>query len=219
VAEARRKRYFKASTLKVLPMHSEFAAFFLHMQPEQTVEGWAFEYRDQAATSRAIAAALPAGMLLLVKEHPTMVGRRRIEFYDELRSCPNIRLLDDRVSSYEVVRWAKLMFTLTGSGALESMYEGKPVIVLGHIYHSVFKGIYPLDNIRHLPELVHEVLGRTDAGARREDAVAALASMYAASHSGKFGSQYTVEEMEQTENLDAIAAALSLEFTLQTSSK
>lgn len=206
------KLYFKSISLKKLPSGRRYAAFFLHMQPEHTVEGLAFEFQDQAATARTIAAALPAGMLLLVKEHPTMVGLRPNRFYDELHSCSNICVLDDAISSYEVVRNSELMFTLSGSVALESMYEGKPAIVLGKIYHTNFKGIYPVDDIRRLPELVRAVLGNAAAGARREDAVTALAAMYAASYPGKFGLQYTLEEMGEAENLDSIAIALSREF-------
>lgn len=214
--EFRCKYYFKSVAMRALPQDRDFAAFFLHMQPEHTVEGLAFEYRDQAATARTIAASLPAGMLLLVKEHPTMVGLRPTSFYDELCSCANIRLLDDTVNSYDVVRRAKLLVTLTGSVALESMYEGKPAIVLGHVYHSAFKGIHRVDNIRGLAKRIREVFEQPNAGgAQREDAIAALASMYATSVPGRISSQYTLEEMASDQNLEDITVAFENEFALQ----
>lgn len=215
IFEARHKWYFKSVAMKELPVDKEFAVFFLHMQPEHTVEGLSFEYQDQAATAKIIASALPADTMLLVKEHPTMVGKRPIEFYRELESCPNVLLFDDVVNSYEVVQRARIMFTLVGSVALECMYVGTPAIVLGTIYHTAFEGIYAVDNIRQLPELVREILSNKGSGALRPDAIAALAAMYATSHNGKFGGQYSLVEMEQPENLDFIASALEKELSLQ----
>ena len=213
--EANRKRKFKNMSRKQVPTDIEFAGFFLHMQPEHTVEGVAFEYRDQAATALNIAAALPAGMILLVKEHSPMVGKRPSSFYEKLGECPNIRILDDTINSYDVVNNSRLMFTLSGSVALESMYIGKPVIVLGKIYHTVFRGIYPAGDIRNLAILVAEILNGTKPGASRGEAIMALAAMYSSSYPGRISSQFNLEEMGANENLDAIASAFEKELSLQ----
>jgi len=212
--ESYRKKKFKDISLKQVPVDKEFAGFFLHMQPEHTVEGVAFEYRDQAATALNIAAALPAGMVLLVKEHLPMVGKRPISFYEKLSECPNIKILDDAVHSYEVVKNSRLMFTLSGSVALESMYIGKPVIVLGKVYHTAFRGIYPAGDIRGLAALVGKILRSQHPGATREEAITALAAMYSSSYPGRLSSQFSLEEMGTNENLDAIASAFSRELNL-----
>lgn len=212
--ETFRKHQFKRIALKQLPAGVEYAGYFLHVQPEHTVEGVAFEYRDQAATARNIAATLPAGMMLLVKEHLPMVGKRPVSFYKELCACPNILVLDDTVSAYEVVENSRLMFTLSGSVALESMYIGKPAIVLGKIYHTAFRGIYSVDNLCDLHTLVEKILSNDRSGATTTEAVAALAAMHDCSYPGRVSSQFSLEEMEQKENLDAIASALSIELAL-----
>ena len=95
------------------------------------------------------------------------------------------------------------------------MYLGKPVIVLGQIYHSAFRGIYLVENIRCLSKRVRELVDCNDESATKEDAVMGLAAMYAASHPGKFGSQYALSEMSEAKNLDAIAESLKREFSLQ----
>ena len=206
------KKRLTKLTLKSIPPNQKYAGFFLHVQPEQTVEGVAFEYRDQAATARNIAASLPAGMLLLVKDHVAMVGKRPLGFYQELAGCANIKLLDHSVSPYEVVKGSSLMFTLSGSVALESMYVGKPAIVLGKIYHTAFRGIFQAGDIRELATLVKAILDGKYLPASREEAVIALAAMYSTSYRGLISSQFSLEEMAEEENMRCIGEALESEF-------
>ncbi|MDO8861664.1 hypothetical protein Q6D67_08115 [Haliea sp. E1-2-M8] len=212
LAQALVKRQLEKMVLKQIPQDRKYAGFFLHVQPEHTVEGVAFEYRDQAATARNIAAALPAGMLLLVKDHVAMAGNRPIAFYNELSNCANIKLLDHNVSPYDVVCNSTVMFTLSGSVALECMYVGKPAIVLGRIYHTAFRGIYPAGDIRDLAELVGEVLNGNCPAATRNEAIVALAAMYAASYPGRISSQFRTDEMSSEANLKCIEVALRREI-------
>jgi hypothetical protein len=189
-----------------------FGCFFLHMEPEITVEGLAFETKDQAATANLIAAALPIGMKLLVKEHPAMKGKRPTLFYKKLLKTSNIIIVNDSVSSYDILNHAKILFTLTGSVSLESIFVGKPVVILGEIFHKNFKGVNHIDNIQNLKHKVNEVLNSTTLSANREDAFKTLWSMYVSSYKGKIGSQYSYEEMSTSENLELIAKAFKKEF-------
>ncbi len=56
----------------------KYAIYFLHVQPELTVEGMAFDYQDQVNTLRNILASLPADMDLVVKEHSPMLGYQAV---------------------------------------------------------------------------------------------------------------------------------------------
>ncbi len=114
VRERRRTRLFDRLALAEIPDERPFACFFLQVQPEYTVEGLAPEYRDQAALVRTLAAALPADMLLLVKEHRPMVGRRAPSFHREIAASPNIRLISDTVSAHEILGRARVVAEAAG---------------------------------------------------------------------------------------------------------
>jgi capsule polysaccharide modification protein KpsS len=160
----------------------KYAIYFLHVEPEITVEGMAFDYQDQESTLRNILASLPADMSLVVKEHAPMVGYRPLEAYAELAHMPGLYFADHNEDSHRLITHAAIVVTLTGTVALEAMLYGIPAIVLGSIYFDSFNGIY---KPRHLGEL-RDLLSKPDvlAGATREDAIRALGSLRRASLPG-----------------------------------
>ena len=159
-----------------------YAMYFLHVQPELTVDGMAFDHQDQVNTLRNILASLPADMYLVVKEHSPMLGFRPLEVYNELVHMPGIILADTHEDSHELISHASVVITLTGTVALEAVLYGIPAIVMGDIYFDHFRGIYKpesLTELRHLlshPENLH--------GATEEDALRALGSLLRASEPG-----------------------------------
>lgn len=159
-----------------------YAIYFLHVQPEITVEGMAFDYQDQASTLRNVLAALPADMDLVVKEHSPMLGYRPLEFYNELLHMPGLIFADTREDSHNLITHASVVVTLTGTVALEALLYGIPAIVLGSIYFDRFNGIYRPESLKELREL----LADPDKlqGATEEDALRALGSLLRASDPG-----------------------------------
>jgi hypothetical protein len=161
----------------------KYAVYFLHVQPELTVEGMAFDYQDQANTLRTILASLPADMELVVKEHSPMLGLRQLELYNQLVHMPGIIIADTQEDSHQLIAHAAVVITLTGTVALEAILYGIPAIVLGSIYFDLFKGIYKPENLDELKKLLAnpEIL----PGATEEDALRALGSMLRASEPGR----------------------------------
>ena len=160
----------------------KYAVYFLHVQPEITVEGMAFDYQDQASTLRNILSALPADMELVVKEHSPMLGYRPLEFYDELLHMPGLTLADTHEDSHDLITHAAVVVTLTGTVALEALLYGIPAIVLGSIYFDGFKGIYKPESPKELRELLADP--EKLQGATEEDTLRALGSMLRASEPG-----------------------------------
>ena len=159
-----------------------YAIYFLHVQPELTVDGMAFDHQDQANTLRNILASLPADMELVVKEHTPMVGFRPLKVYSELVHMPGIIIADPQEDSHELITHASVVVTLTGTVALEAVLYGVPAIVLGSIYFDRFKGIYKPESLNELRKLLSNP--ERLMGATEEDALRALGSMLRASEPG-----------------------------------
>ena len=153
----------------------KYAVYFLHVQPELTVEEMAFEYQDQVNTLRNILAALPADMYLVVKEHSPMVGRRQMNIYSQLIHMPGIIFADPSQDSHQLIMHAAVVVTLTGTAGLEAIYYGVPAIVLGSVFYDCFNGTYKPGNLHELGQL----LSNPDKlkGATKEDALRAVGSM------------------------------------------
>ncbi|MHB8669427.1 MAG: capsular polysaccharide export protein, LipB/KpsS family [Acidimicrobiales bacterium] len=134
-----------------------YAAFFLHTQPEVTVEGWSFDFADQVAVARSIAAALPADMVLAVKEHRYQAGVRDPTFYAELLSIPGVVLVHDMVDTRSLVSGSRLVLTLTGTVALEAMCLRRPAVIFGSVYYEHVPGISRVNDFNVLRTLVADL--------------------------------------------------------------
>ena len=159
-----------------------YATYFLHAQPEVTVEGWSFDFSDQVAVIRSIAARLPADVLMTVKEHACQAGLRDPSFYAELLSVPGVQLLHDSLNTRDLIAGAEAVFTLTGTVSLEAMCLGVPAIIFGSVYYEHFAGIRRVHSFEELGDIIQDL---DEFPLATEDQVhAALASRISASHIG-----------------------------------
>ena len=175
----RLRRGFERWASRSLPT-GPYVAYFLHAQPEITVDSWAFEFQDQVALIRNIVATIPADTVVAVKEHWIQAGLRDPAFYEELLSIPGVVLLHDVVPTREVIRGAQLVCTLTGTAAVEAMVVGVPSVIFGDIYYEHFRGIQRVRTVAELASVVADL--RAFPLATDEDVMRAFAARYDASH-------------------------------------
>ena len=102
----------------------------LHVLPESSTLTLSTEYYE-ADLIRFIAKELPAGLLLVVKEHPMMVGERPFKFYADLAELPNVLLLDPRYSSKEAVLQSMGVTGISGTALFEAAMLQKPTHTFG----------------------------------------------------------------------------------------
>jgi len=178
-----RRSYYHRHALPRIPTDSAYAIFLPNTEPEYTgdVQGWPFA--DQASLIRNLAQSLPVGMLLLVKDHRFMVGPRAKTFYQRILELPNVKLVDERIQSQELVAKSRIVFTVTGTVALESLCLEKPVLMFGRVFFNSFQGVKVVRDLFELPgEIAHALEG--DGVDRLASARAALAAIYASSYPG-----------------------------------
>lgn len=120
---------------------ASFAFYALHFEPELSVLLLSRGNTDQIQIVRRLAAALPKGMLLYVKEHPQMTPYRPRSYYKELKKVPNVRLLRPELSSFDIMRRAKLVSTITGAAGWEAALLGRPVITFGDVFYNALPSV------------------------------------------------------------------------------
>ena len=113
-----------------------FVYFPLHLSPEASTMVLAPDFTDQLALIDRLAMRIPLSHKLYVKEHPTMIGRRPVGFYDRIRRHVNVRLINPLVDSMELTRRADLLASITGTAAWEAILMGRPVLMFGESYFS-----------------------------------------------------------------------------------
>lgn len=128
----------------------------LHLEPEAVVLYHAHGlYTNQVKLIQNIAAQLPPGVLLYVKDHPHDPGYRSADDYLALKAVPNIRLLDSSVSGKEVTAHSIGVITQTGTTGFEALLLGKQVFTFGKTFYSPAPGVVYLRNIRDLRKALY----------------------------------------------------------------
>jgi hypothetical protein len=110
----------------------EYVFYPLQVEPELALMVPIPEFANQLDLCRRIAMSLPAGVRLLVKEHPSMVSSRRPSYYDKLRGLGNVEIVHSSVPSYAVYtdRRCRAVLVLTSTVGFEAAMNGRPVVLL-----------------------------------------------------------------------------------------
>jgi hypothetical protein len=160
--QAKRVRRHLASSYvaeNVLP-NIRYVFFPLHTEPEVSLLVYGRPYVNQIEIIRMLAMSLPADMVLVVKEHPWMVGKRSLAAYDKMLNIPRVKFVDPRLDARILIQQADLVAVVTGSVALEAAMLGKPVITFGDCPYNLlpFTMVRRCDDPRRLQSIIRETL-------------------------------------------------------------
>jgi hypothetical protein len=156
----RRKLYHVYGFFEKPDYSEDFIFFPLHFDPELATTVMAPFYINQITVIEALAKSIPVTFKLYVKDHPSMYpkGLRPIVFYKRLCKIPNVKLIDPRISSYDLLRNCKGVATITGTAGWEALMLKKPVIAFGKSIYSKLNMVKKAGNFEELPMLVREML-------------------------------------------------------------
>jgi len=132
-----------------LGKQERFVFFPLHFEPEVSMQVVGRPYQNQIELVRNIALNLPAGMKVIVKEHPRSKGFRGLSYYRKLLEIPNVSLVKTEVPTNLVVKKSSMVAVISGSTGLEAAIIGRPVITFGVPVYNVL----PNNMVRHITDL------------------------------------------------------------------
>ncbi|MFY4858275.1 hypothetical protein ACOTVL_07460 [Aliarcobacter butzleri] len=136
IPRIKQKYYLKIYKWDKFNKEDKYLFFPLHLQPEMTTMTYAHFYMNQYSTIEALSKNVPMNYKIYVKEHPTMIGRNNKDFYDRLKSLPNVFIVHPNTNNYEIIKNAALITTINGTAGLEGLVLGKPVVTFGKCYYN-----------------------------------------------------------------------------------
>ena len=136
----------------------DFAYFPLHFEPEATTLLYAPFYTNQITLLTQIAKSLPVHFKLYVKEHPSMLEYRQTEYYKELKKIPNLKLLNPKTDSLDLIKKSKIVITITGTAGFEASLLKKPVVTFGDIFYNNLSFVKKCREIENLPNIIKQQL-------------------------------------------------------------
>ncbi len=143
--------------------HDKYIYVPLHYVPECTSvpEGGGM-YGDQVLMIDILSQALPKGVCIYVKEHPSQIwSGRDPEFYDRLSQIKNVKLIRTDTSQYEIIDHCIAVSTLTGTAGYECQYFGKPFLMFGHYISRYLPGTIHVRSVEDCRDAVESILDGT----------------------------------------------------------
>ncbi len=142
--------------LENIPKGEKYFFYPMHLEPEAVVLYLADGiYKNQVKLIENIAASLPPGYYLYVKDHPHEYAYRSAEDYKRLMQIPNIRLLSPSISGKELIHNCMGVVTINGSAGYEGLLLGKQVYCFGKNHYSFHPHVNYIENIRDFRGIVY----------------------------------------------------------------
>lgn len=167
------ERHYDIDSLDTLP--GKFIYYPLQYSPESSINTPAPYYVDQFRVVDALRFSMPSDHLLVVKEHPTCLTVRALDFMPKLRRRAGVVVVQHEVSSRELIKRAALTASVTGTATLEAFLLGRPSLVLGSSLVSSYLG--GACSIGDLPRRIREKIGSETPDEEVQRAVADILSI------------------------------------------
>ena len=126
------------------PDYSKNYVYFpLHLQPELTTSVNGGIYCDQLLAIERLSKLLPEDWFIYVKENPKQneYMRGRI-FFKRLSLIKNVKFIDVKVPSSELLNNCKFCATIDGTASFESICGGKPTLIFGKVWWDFLPGVF-----------------------------------------------------------------------------
>lgn len=157
IVSRNRKKIYKKLIYSV-DFSENYSVYFLHHTPEYTIDTLGGPFRDQFFLIKSISELLPLNHTLYVKEHVGMIGLRPSIVYQNISKLPGVRLISNETASHLLIKQSKIVFTVSGTAAIEAMINDVPAIMFSYFISSSFPGIHQCLNLFKLSELIYQCL-------------------------------------------------------------
>ena len=105
----------------------------LQVQPEVTIDVLAPYFSNQLEVARLVAQSLPDDYTLVVKDHRAFLGKRSPSYLKKLALTPNVKLLDYRTPTDEILKKCDLIVSPSSTSIAEAAFYNKPGIQFGNL--------------------------------------------------------------------------------------
>ncbi len=127
----------------------------LQYQPECTTSPLGGIFVDQILMIETLAAALPKGWVIYVKEHPiqwlsrgtNFVGSRYQGYYEALARIKNVFLVPITTNSFRLIREARATATVTGTTGWQALLREKPALIFGYPWYQQCPGLFKVTDV------------------------------------------------------------------------
>lgn len=133
--------------------------FALHYQPEATSNPLGDgAYCDQRIPLQILSRSIPQNMQIYVKAHPDQIAFfSGVSYYQDILRMPNVRLIKMECSTYDLMKNAFAVASLTGTACWESQFYGVPALLFGKSYKNASPLAYPVRTVEQCKQAIRDI--------------------------------------------------------------
>lgn len=135
-----------------------FVYFPLHDVDDYKIKRLIPHLADQVSIVEQVAAALPPGYDLVLKEHPMSIGRTRLSALWRLRRLANVRIVEPTTSTHDLIARSEAVAVISSTVGLEALFYAKPVLTLGAPFYSGYGVTLDVETTEDIREQVPALL-------------------------------------------------------------
>lgn len=147
-------------------LNAKFIYLPLNYQPECTSSPQGGVFVNQILMIETVAASVPDGWYVYVKEHPVQWLGRGLNFsssrykgyYKTIAAIPKVRIVPMTADNYELIRASRAVATLTGTTGLEALLRSKPAIIFGYPWYQDCPFLLSVDGVASCRRAIDEVI-------------------------------------------------------------
>ncbi len=113
-----------------------YDAFPLHFSPESSINTPAPFYIDQERAVDKILISRTGSGRLILKEHPSVLGKRPLMFYIKMKKKPFVDFVAASYDTKKLIDGSEVVYSVTGTVCLEAFLRGKQWTQLGENFLS-----------------------------------------------------------------------------------
>lgn len=142
------------------PLEGEMYIYFaLHYQPEASsnpLGGGA--YTDQIIAINILSKSIPDNMKIYVKSHPEQLAPLRSkQYYEDMKRIPKVKLMKMECSTYDLIKNAFAVSSLTGTACWEAQFFGIPAILFGYSQKNLAPLSFPVRTLEECKSAVKKI--------------------------------------------------------------
>ena len=175
LGEPVRRRTKKLNTfyqkLAVNPdLKQKYVYFPLHYQPEASSNPLGGrELTDQRLAIGILAASLPEGYYVYVKSHPEQLAPfRSQDYYSEIAKIKNVKLVSMDTDTYDLMKNAIAVSSLTGTACWEAQFYGIPAILFGYSQKNIAPLSYHVRTVDECKSAIAKIINSPFKDVKKE---------------------------------------------------
>ncbi|MDD5290969.1 MAG: hypothetical protein PHZ04_02525 [Patescibacteria group bacterium] len=147
----------------------DFAEKFIYLplnyQPERTSSPQGSIFVDQILMIEILAASLPKDWVIYVKEHPTQIPARGLNFsssryqgyYKRISELKRVKLIPIETDTYTLINKSLAVATVTGTAGWEAVLRSKPAIIFGYPWYRDCPGVFKVNGVESCQKVLQKI--------------------------------------------------------------